>query len=93
MLQTSKSDVIETIITDDTSRGIGQNGVEITIDRNKCNYSMYDPMGCKTCLQICPLMVFATRPVEKRDFSIPPKERTDPTMWLILLSLPPSETE
>jgi len=84
MLQTSKSDLIETIITDDTSRGIGQNGIEITIDRNKCNYSMYDPKGCKTCLQTCPLMVFATRPVEKRDFSIPPKERVDPTDWLIL---------
>jgi ferredoxin len=84
MLQTSKSDLIETIITDETSRGIGQNGIEITIDRKKCNYSMYDPKGCKTCLQICPLMVFATRPVEKRDFTIPPKERIDPTDWLLL---------
>lgn len=84
MLQRSKSDLIETILDDNTSRGIAHNGIEITIDRKKCNYSMYDPTGCKKCLQICPVNVYATRPIEKRDFSIPPKERIDPTAWCIL---------
>ncbi len=84
MLQTSKSELLEIIIDDDASRGIAQNGIEITIDRKKCNYSMYDPTGCRKCLQICPVRVYATRPIEKRDFSIPPKERVDPTKWVIL---------
>ncbi len=84
MLQESKSDLIKVIIDDDTSRGIAHNGVEITINRKKCNYSMYDPLGCKKCLQLCPVSVFASRPIEKRDFTIPPKERIDPTKWLLL---------
>ena len=52
--------------------------VEITIDKEKCNYSMYDPLGCKKCLQICSAKVFATRPAQKRDFSIPREQRVDP---------------
>lgn len=84
MLQTSKSELLEIIIDDDVSRGIARNGIEITIDRKKCNYSMYDPKGCKKCLQICPVRVYATRPIEKRDFSIPLEQRVDPTKWVIL---------
>jgi len=84
MYQTSKSEFVEVIIDDNVSKGIGHNGIEVTIDRNKCNYSQYDPTGCKKCLQICPVGVFNTRPMEKRDFSIPPKERVDPTLWIIL---------
>ena len=84
MFQKSKSDKIEVIVDDSISRGTGHNGNEITIDRTKCNYSMYDPSGCKKCIQICPLKVFATRPIEKRDFSIPPKDRIDPTIWILL---------
>ena len=84
MVQTSKSEWVETILDDDMSRGIAHNGIEIIIDRKKCNYSMYDPLGCRKCLQICPVNVFATRPMEKRDFSIPPKERIDPTKWVLL---------
>jgi ferredoxin len=84
MLQSSKSEFVEVIIDDNSSRGIGHNGVEVTINRQKCNYSMYDPSGCKKCLQLCPVGVFSTRPIEKRDFSIPPKERIDPTTWIIL---------
>ena len=83
MYQSSKSDPVEVIIDDDTSRGISDN-VQVTIDRKKCNYSMYDPLGCKKCLQICPVNVLATRPRDKRDFSIPPKERIDPTIWVLL---------
>lgn len=52
--------------------------VQITIDREKCNYSMYDPLGCKKCLQICSAKVFATRPAQKRDFTIPREQRVDP---------------
>ena len=82
--QTSKSEFIEVILDDDISRGIAKNGIEVTIDRNKCHYSMYDPEGCKKCIQICPVGVFCTRPIEKRDYSIPPQERVDPTTWVIL---------
>lgn len=84
MLQTSKSEFLEVILDDHASRAITQNGIEITIDRHKCIYSMFDPSGCKKCIQICPVNVFATRPIEKRDFSIPPKERIDPTVWVVL---------
>jgi ferredoxin len=76
MLQISKSEFVEVMIDDNVSRGIGHNGVEVVIDRKKCNYSMYDPTGCKG--------VFCTRPIEKRDFLIPPKDRIDPTIWIIL---------
>jgi ferredoxin len=58
--------------------------VQIHIDKEKCNYSMYDPKGCKKCLQICPPRVFATRPNQKRDFSIPKEKRVDPTIWILL---------
>ena len=84
MQQQSKSDYVEVILNDDTCRGIGHNGIEITIDRHKCRYSMYDPTGCKKCLQVCPVRVYATRPIEKRDYSIPPRERLDPTTWILL---------
>lgn len=84
MLQTSKSEFVEVTIDDNESRGIGHNGVDIVIDRKKCDYSMYDPTGCKKCIQICPVGVFSTRPIEKRDFSIPRGDRVDPTTWIIL---------
>ena len=35
---------------------------KINIDKEKCNYSMYDPKGCKKCLEICTPKVLATRP-------------------------------
>ena len=57
--------------------------VEITIDRDKCRYSMYDPLGCKKCLQVCGAAVFATRPAKRRDFSIPLEQRLDPTIWML----------
>ena len=84
MLQTSESKFVKVILDDDASRGIGHNGVEVIIDRNKCIYSMYDPKGCKKCLQTCPVRVYATRPLEKRDFSIPPRERIDPLKWILI---------
>ncbi len=58
--------------------------VEISIDGEKCNYSMYDPLGCKKCLQVCTAKVFATRPAQKRDFSVPKEQRVDPTIWVLL---------
>lgn len=82
--QTSKSELIEVILDDNISQGIAHNDITITIDRDRCNYSMYDPLGCKRCIHICPVGVFCTRPIEKRDYSIPPKERVDPTEWAIL---------
>ena len=61
-----------------------ERGVQINIDRAKCRFSMYDPLGCKKCLQSCPLAVFATRPDQKRDFSIPKDQRVDPTHWVLI---------
>ncbi len=58
--------------------------VKIHIDKAKCNYSMYDPKGCKKCLAVCPPKVFATRPNQKRDFSLPKEKRVDPTIWILL---------
>ena len=84
MLQKSKSDLIEVTLDDKASRAVAHNGVTVTIDRTKCTYSMYDPKGCRTCIQICPVRVFATRPEQKRDFSVPPKERVDPIKWVLL---------
>lgn len=84
MYQHSKSELLEITIDDNASRAVTQNGIEIVIDRNKCNYSMYDPTGCRACIQACTTSVFATRPIEKRDFSIPPRERIDPTKWLLM---------
>lgn len=57
--------------------------VEIIIDRDKCKYSMYDPKGCKKCIGICGSTVFATRPAQKRDFSLPKDQRVDPTIWIL----------
>ena len=63
-----------------------QPSVEIAIDRERCRFSMYDPRGCKRCLQICPTAVFASRPIEKRDFSKPVEQRVDPTVWTLLVT-------
>lgn len=84
MLQQSKSDKVAITIDDNVSQAVAHNGVTVTIDRTKCRYSMYDPTGCRKCIVICPVRVFATRPLEKRDFTIPPKERQDPTIWVLL---------
>lgn len=58
-------------------------GVEIVFDKEKCRYSMYDPTGCKKCLQACGACVLATRPATKRDFSVPKEQRVDPTVWIL----------
>lgn len=55
--------------------------VEILIDQNKCRFSLYDPLGCKRCLQVCGPAVFATRPAEGRDMTRPKEQRIDPTVW------------
>jgi len=61
-----------------------QAAVEITIDADRCRYSMYDPLGCKKCLQVCTAKVFATRPAHKRDFTVPLEQRVDPTIWVLV---------
>ncbi len=58
--------------------------VEITVNEEKCRFSLYDPSGCKRCIEICPLAIFATRPIQKRDFSVPREQRVDPTIWMLL---------
>lgn len=87
MFQHSKSEFLEITIDDNESKAITHNGIEITIDRKKCNYSMYDPTGCRKCIQLCTPGVLTTRPIEKRDFSIPPKDRIDPTKWILMATL------
>ena len=79
---------VEEIIEEKQTIGRATNGMEITIDREKCIYSMYDPKGCKKCLQICSPKVFATRPEQKRDFSGPKETRTDPTKWILVIPWP-----
>jgi len=76
---------VEEIVEEKRVIGRALNGIEIIIDREKCIYSMYDPKGCKKCLQICPPKVFATRPDQKRDFSGPKETRVDPTKWILVL--------
>ena len=63
----------------------GNRPVEITIDKEKCRYSMYDPKGCKRCLQVCGSAIIATIPDRKRDFSIPRERRVDPTIWQLVI--------
>ena len=75
---------VEEIVEEKRIIGRATNGIEITIDREKCIYSMYDPKGCKKCLQICSPKVFATRPEEKRDFTGPKESRVDPTRWILV---------
>lgn len=58
--------------------------VEIAVDEEKCRFSLYDPTGCKRCLEVCPLAIFATRPIQKRDFSVPKEQRVDPTIWMMV---------
>jgi len=69
---------------------IRDTGIEVVIDEEKCKYSMYDPLGCKKCLQVCSLCVLGTRPKHKRDFSIPKEERYDPTIWVLVVPWPDS---
>lgn len=59
-------------------------GVRITIDQSRCCFSLYDPLGCKECLQACWGAIFAARPIHKRDFSIPREQRVDPTIWKLV---------
>ncbi len=59
--------------------------VVVTIDESKCRFSMYDPLGCKKCLQVCNQAVYAARPVQKRDFSVPMEQRIDPTVWKLVI--------
>ena len=65
-----------------------QAAVEITIDKDRCRFSLYDPLGCKRCLEVCPVAVFATRPIHKRDFSVPKEQRVDPTIWILTTTWP-----
>lgn len=60
--------------------------IEIFIDKEKCNFSMYDPKGCKKCLGICPISAFATRPAQKRDFALVKELGYDPALIWILMT-------
>lgn len=61
-------------------------GVQIKINYDRCRFSMYDPKGCKKCLQICPQAVLATQPLKRRDFSIPKEQRVEPMHWKLVVS-------
>lgn len=59
--------------------------VSIQIDKEKCRFSMYDPLGCKKCIRVCGMCVLASRPTKKRDFSVPREQRVDPTIWMLVI--------
>ena len=43
-----------------------QQKVRIDIDRQRCRFAMFDPTGCKRCLEVCPVALFGVVPAEKR---------------------------
>ena len=46
--------------------------VNIKIDHQKCRFSLFDPTGCKQCLEACPVCVLGCIPAEKREINKPP---------------------
>lgn len=46
--------------------------VSITVDKNKCRFSLFDPTGCKKCLEVCPPVVFGCVPAEERKYGSAP---------------------
>lgn len=60
---------------------------QITIDRDKCKYSLYDPLGCKLCIQNCPRGIFCTLPVERTRKTNPETGKwEEPTVWQLLVA-------
>ncbi len=43
-----------------------QQKVRIDIDRQRCRFAMFDPTGCKRCLEVCPTALFGVVPAQKR---------------------------
>jgi len=64
--------------------------VKINIDKGKCRFSMWDPTGCKKCLEICPQAVFSAVPEhEYHDFSIPKDQQWEPQKWILVTTWEP----
>ena len=55
--------------------------IKITIDEEKCHFSLYDPTGCKKCLEICPVVVFGCVPAEKRRVGVAPTIYKPTVVW------------
>lgn len=55
--------------------------VEITIDQAKCRFSLYDPKGCKRCMEICPAVVFGCVPAQEREIGVSPTIYKLTTPW------------
>ncbi len=45
--------------------------IKITVDRTKCRFSLFDPSGCKRCMEICPVVLFGCVPKERKAGSAP----------------------
>ena len=46
--------------------------VDISIAEDRCRFSLYDPTGCKRCLEVCPTAVFGCIPAQKRETGVAP---------------------
>ena len=55
--------------------------VEITVDQAKCRFSLFDPRGCKKCLEVCPVVVFGCVPAEERKTSGAPTVYRHTVVW------------
>jgi len=55
--------------------------VTITIDEEKCRFSLFDPTGCKKCLELCPVVVFGSVPAEERKIGSAPTRYKITKVW------------
>ena len=55
--------------------------MKITIDETKCRFSLYDPKGCKKCMEICPVVVFGCVPAEERKVGVAPTIYKITVVW------------
>ncbi len=68
---------------------VKDNTVEITINRERCRFSMWDPTGCKKCLELCPHKILSAIPVnEFRDLTMPREKQFIPEKWMIVGTWP-----
>jgi NAD-dependent dihydropyrimidine dehydrogenase PreA subunit len=54
----------------------------VSIDRERCRFSLYDPSGCKQCMAACPAVVFACIPAQPR------QPGTSPTVYKLTVPWP-----
>ncbi len=45
--------------------------IKIIIEKTKCRFSLFDPLGCKKCIEICPVVVFGSVPKDRKPGGAP----------------------